>query len=539
MNLNEFQRRAVEYTDGPVLVLAGPGSGKTATIIERIKYLVTHQKSQPGKILVVTFTKLAATEMKNRYCDLMKANEKTPVFSTIHALCYEVVRRKKGVSRLNIAKESDLDSIIAETKKILLEEPQYLKQWQAMYDYIMVDEFQDTSSLQMEIFALLAGERENIMVVGDDDQAIYGFRGGNPEVFMLFLEYYPHAAKIQLKVNYRSKEEIVRLAERLIAHNTTRMRKDATICAKGTSNLRSEYGNRETPVAFNVFENQLEQMESIIKEIHSWQENVPLGKMAVLFRTKMQFRLFLICAKLHGLPVHCKESKNGETYFFVEEICSYLRVITGFGKREDYIRIINVPNREIDRNLLNTSDVDEQIWINSARKAGTHQENQVKSFLSQIQTLKKMPPYLALCHLYYQISYKQDLMHRLEKEDMMIEKDIAEGILRLILHQAKSVKSHLELCEWLEEERFCEKGGVEVLTMHASKGLEFDVVFLPDLNEDVLPNKKAVQSSNVEEERRLLYVAITRAKESVYLSYVTKKNNTDVKASVFVNELII
>lgn len=532
MNLNEFQRRAVEYTDGPVLVLAGPGSGKTATIIERIKYLVNSKKCKSQRILVVTFTKAAAKEMSERYFKSVDSSMESPMFATIHALCYEIIRKKKGIPKLVIQTEQDLEKLIRETLEIFGEDGETLTFWQSKYDYILIDEFQDTSIQQAEILFQLAGNKKNVMVVGDDDQSIYGFRGGTPEVFSIFLDRFPNAGKIQLKVNYRSKEEIIRSAESFISHNPSRMCKEAVLSGR-------EESGKEGTIRKSSFENQWEQMECIVQEIHRLESQMSYKDIAVLFRAKVQFRIFLICAKIHALPVCCKDKERLTGLFFIEDICSYIKVIRGVATREDYIKIINKPNRNIDRNYLDKEQVNEEEWFYRVKEVDREEGRKVGNFLDEIGKMRCMPLYLSMCHLLYHIGYKDYLIRYWEKNEMGMDRTVAEKILQEVLTRAKQLGDFKKFCDYLEEDIGSLEHGVSVMTMHASKGLEFDTVFLPDLNEDIIPNKKAVQTSGIEEERRLFYVALTRAKNLLYLSWVTSKNNMQVKSSSFLDELII
>ncbi len=529
MNLNEFQLRAVQSGDGPVLVLAGPGSGKTATIIEKIKYLIHHKNTKPEKILVITFTKAAAEEMKSRYLNEQNISGVNPRFMTIHALCYEVLRKKKGVSKLEISDEGQLDNLITDVIELFSGDVKCLEEWQNQFEYILVDEFQDTSLKQAEVIFLLGKKCKNITVVGDDDQSIYGFRGGTPEVFALFLSEFSQAEVIQLKSNYRSREEIIRASEKLIRNNKNRINKEAVLC------MNTKQSQRQA-VAVCAYESQWAQMEEIIKDIGKLSKEISFDEIGILFRTKQQFRVFLLCAQLKGIPVCCKENDKYNRLYIINDICSYLKILLGIGKREDYIRVMNRPERRLGREFLNSPEVAEEEWLNSVIQVNKGEANVLKKFLYEINFLRTLSPYLVLCHLYYQMGYWNFAVGQGEISEL--DKESVEGILKEILRFGKKTKNLTELYELLEEEQFGKKG-VNVFTMHGSKGLEFDTVFLPDLNEDILPNKKAVQSSGMEEERRLFYVALTRAKTSVYLSWIKRKNNRDINPSIFLQELIV
>lgn len=529
MNLNEFQRRAVYYKDGPVLVLAGPGSGKTTVITERIRYLIKENGCNPQKILVLTFTKAAAKHMESRFCECSNEKLYLPHFMTIHALCYEIIRRERNVARLEIKNNKDLDDLIEQAYEIL-KNPDALKRWQNKFDCILVDEFQDTSLKQAKVIFMLALVHRNIMIVGDDDQSIYSFRGAVPDIFTVFREWFSTSETIQLKMNYRSKASIMKTAESLIRHNEQRLEKDAMYCVNADA-------EKTRGIELITYENRKQQMLSMIQQIQTLSETIAYKDIAVLFRTRAQFLLFLIYSRSYALPVYCPERMEYNRIFVWDDIYSYLKIINGEGCRADYIRIMNKPQRYLDRNYLNREEVNERAWLSAVKRNDREQGKRLALFLDEIDKMRQLPPYLCVYHLLYQMGYMEFLKKvafdiNAEEEELI---EIAEGILQY----AKNAKKISDVYHFLRRDDYQDKAGINVLTMHGAKGLEFAAVFVPDLNEGVLPNKKAAQSSDIEEERRLLYVALTRGKEKVYLSFVSKKNGKALKASPFIEELVI
>lgn len=524
MNLDIYQDRAARHENGPMLVLAGPGSGKTTVIVQRLEHLIYHYNVSGNKILVVTFSKAAAKEMQERF--ERKCPGQQVVFKTIHALCYEIICAGTKKSRLDIAGEKDLEHLIAWGHEILTQQADIRKKQQQRFDYIFVDEFQDTSLLQAQVLFLLAEPKNNLMVVGDDDQSIYGFRGATPEIFTLFTQRFPTAEIVQLQMNYRSKKEIITYAERLIGHNSHRMEKKPAIC--------SHKGDGQG-VFFLEYEEQWEQMEAIIKQMKEKHGmGIPYHQMAVIFRTKAQFREFLICGKLHGVCMHCREKKEFLNYAIYEDVLSYVRILCKVGKRKDYLQIMNKPNRGLSRQLFDTENVCEEQWLQTPPQG----EGRIRSFRKDLDRLRTLPPYLGFMHLYHAFGY-MDYVKAYCKENQL-DVDFFVNLLQRILVIAKDVKNYRQLLEALEEkEGFASDDAVQIHTMHSAKGLEFDVVFLPDINEDILPNKKTMEEYGIEEERRLFYVAMTRAKKELYISWVRKKNNADVLPSAFLQELII
>ena len=305
MSLNTFQSRAVRHKDGPVLVLAGPGSGKTTVIIQRVHHLIEYHKVLPEKIIVLTFTRAAAREMKERFFRICNSQYANVSFLTIHALCYDIICGELGKKKLEILTEKEaellrkkvkrelfyteqereltkeeemvlyrcfqqekkklgyfeLEDLVNTAYRLLYSKPVLLRAWQNRFSYYLIDEFQDTSMRQLELLFLLCDKNRNIMVVGDDDQSIYAFRGATPEVFRCFKKKFPETDTIQLKINYRCRDEIIRLSEGVIEKNTSRICKEQGVCGRNLINVAGF-----SAVTVRKYKDQWEQMEEIIKE---------------------------------------------------------------------------------------------------------------------------------------------------------------------------------------------------------------------------------------------------------------------------------
>ncbi|MCR5201701.1 MAG: ATP-dependent helicase [Lachnospiraceae bacterium] len=607
MELNSSQKEAVMHRDGPALILAGPGSGKTRVITERVINLI-ETGVKPDEILVITFTKAAALEMKERYHRSV-VNPGKVRFGTFHSVFFMMLKVAYNYSADNILKENvkfsilkdivarldtdirdenefvrdiiseislvkgnriDLDNYyspncpvdifkeIYEKYQRALEKRRYIdfddmliyaydllskredirKKWQDIFKYILVDEFQDVNKLQYMTLKLLAEPGNNLFVVGDDDQAIYGFRGSDPKFMQTFLEDYPEAKKVTLDINYRSTDEIIRTASKLIKHNSIRLDK----------NIRAN-GNEGEKVTIKRFNNLNDENEYIAKCIaHYRAEGIPLREISVLFRTNHDARALSSYLKSINIPYFAKDFiPNLYTHWIFEDIFSYIKIALGSSDRKHYLRVINRPKRYISREVFNSPMVD----MNEIYDIYEDKEwmlERLEDFEADMRALAKMKPFAAVNFIRRGIGYDDYIEEYSEyrgiKEDSLYE------LLDEISGDAKRFDSYTEwfkhikdFSEELEKEkennnRVMTGDAVILQTMHASKGLEYECVFVPDMNEKICPHSKAVLKEDMEEERRMFYVAMTRAKKHLHISCVKERFHKEYDISRFVEEIV-
>ncbi len=607
MEFNPGQKEAIVHVDGPCLVLAGPGSGKTATVIKRAEYLIQQCGIQDRHILVVTFTKAAAKEMRQRFEKLTGSNYPGISFGTFHAVFFTILKHAYHYSAANIAREEvkyqflreiiaknqitcddetefcseilseisslknrgiaaenyypmhcgreifliiyqeycrymndhrllDFDDILVYTKELLEQRSDILTAWQQKFRYIMVDEFQDINQLQYQIVRMLAGERENLFVVGDDDQSIYRFRGSKPELMLHFPKDYPKAKLIQLAVNYRCPQDIVRIAGKLIGHNTNRFEKHIT-----------GVGKEGVSYACRQFEHTWEEIQAIIKAIRTHiSQGGSYRQIAVLYRTNVQPGALIAKLMEYNLPFRTKERIPCLfDHWIAQDIMAYFRFALGARERKDALRIMNRPNRYISRESLESPQVsfahwqafyDKQPWI----------AERIEQLFYDLKVLGRITPYAAVNYIRKSIGYDDFLTEYGQYRQIP-----AEELLEVLEELQESTRDFKHLQEWLdftvsyteqlkkkqEQSQHEDTDSIAIMTLHGAKGLEYDVVFIPDLNEGMIPYKKAVLDAEIEEERRMLYVGMTRAKKKLYLSYVRVMRGKQVQPSCFLKEI--
>ncbi len=611
MNLNPSQAEAVTHTEGPCLVLAGPGSGKTAVITKRTEYLIKQHGVPPSRILVVTFTKAAAGEMRRRFEQLTVKKYPGVSFGTFHAVFFTILKHAYHYSAENIAREEvkyqfmreiiarnriecedesefcgsllseisaiknssvsienyypihcgkdifvtvyheyarymrqnrliDFDDILVYTKELLEQRKDLLAAWQNKYTYIMVDEFQDINQLQYETVRLLAGDSANLFVVGDDDQSIYRFRGSKPELMLNFPKDYPSARQISLSVNYRCPKEVVELAGKLIAHNKNRFKK---VIKSAQTEQRQAFQCRQ-------FDNVQEENKAIIDLIRAQADSGgSYSQIAVLYRTNTQPGALIAKLIEYNLPFRTKERiPNIYDHWIAKDIMAYFRLALGSRARGDFLRIMNRPKRYISRESLNMQPVisfdvwqdfyEEQPWI----------AQRIEQLGYDLQVLSRITPFAAVNYLRKGIGYEEYLTEY-AKERQIPSADLFETLDEL----AESTKEYRRLDEWLQfvsdyTEKLKQKreynrtqqetDSVSIMTLHASKGLEYDTIIMPDVNEGLIPYKKAVLEAEIEEERRMMYVGMTRARQSLHIFYVKMMRNKTVEPSCFLPETL-
>ena len=607
MGFNQAQKKAGSHGEGPCLVLAGPGSGKTLTIVNRIKYLIEEYKVRPEEILVVTFTRFAAAEMKSRLCALMGKQTLPVTVGTFHGIYYgilkwayrmgqqnilseeekyQILRSAAGKQKMEVFDEEDfIQDIAAEIGKIknnridpdefvsekcsadafreiyreyerqrkklrkidfddmlvlccelFTSRPDVLAAWQKKFRYILIDEFQDINRIQYDVIRMLALPENNLFVVGDDDQAIYGFRGADSSLMFRFREDYPEAAQILLGTNYRSTANIVRNSLKVIEHNEHRFQKDLK-------------ASRDNGACIHVQElkDPNEEAQYILDEIEKKeQEGTAPEKIAVLFRIHTDARPVVEALLERHISFQMKEHlPNLYNHFIGKDIQAYFRLALGERKRQDFLQVMNRPKRYIGRDSLSGNTVS----FEEIRKFYCDREwmmDRVDQFEWDVKMLKKMAPYAAIQYIRKRIGYDDflkdyALTHNVNKADLfdvLSEIEEAAKPYASIEDWFVHVQEYTEMLRLKERQRSLKQEGVRLMTIHAAKGLEFDAVFLIEANEGRIPYKKAKTEKETEEERRLFYVAMTRAKDLLKICYVKTKNGKEVSPSRFVEELL-
>ncbi len=606
INYSKSQREAVEFGAGPMMVLAGPGSGKTFVITHRVCHLIEKQNIRPENILVVTFSKAAAVEMRERFIKLMPDKQGERVtWGTFHSVYFHLLRTAYGyrgdqvitdaerydvirelmkknqmesedvvglgteiLSEIAIVKQERMDILhyyahscpadlfrqifvdyeksISERKKIDFEDMlvmtyELLSQREDIrracenrYQYILVDEFQDINRMQYEIIQLIAGERANLTIVGDDDQSIYRFRGAKPEIMLGFAKDYPKVKKVLLDINFRSTTQIIEAAGKLIAHNKERFEKQIT-AARGNGR----------PVDVIRFKNVYQEVKSIIDDISDYvKAGHSLDDIAILHRTNLQPRLMTEMLMQYNIPFVMKDNiPNLYDHWIARDIKSYLRLSIGMAKRGDLLRICNRPNRYIKREALQFSDgqIRDLFKYYEDKPYMIERIAQLKTNLRAIQNMR---PGMAVRFIRKGIGYDEFLeeyaqYHGIEEDELLdilgeLEQsaDRSETILDWFSHMEEYKE---KLAQTKKQE---EKIGVRLMTFHSSKGLEYKIVYMIDCNQGITPHRKAKAIEDMEEERRMFYVAMTRAKDRLYVYSADSSFHKKAELSDFVKEIL-
>lgn len=607
MGFNEAQTQAIQHTDGPCLVLAGPGSGKTLTIVNRVKYLIEKQKVRPEEILVVTFTRFAAAEMKSRLCLVMGKRDLPVTVGTFHGIYYGILKWAYRMNQENILSETEkyqilrgvinkermeifdeedfIQDIAAEIGKVKnnripLEEfvsekcsadafrniyrnyeqhrkelkkidfddmlvlcyelfrlrPDVLAQWQKKFRYVLIDEFQDINRIQYDVIRMLAQPENNLFVVGDDDQAIYGFRGADSELMLGFGKDFPNAKQILLGMNYRSTANIVQNSLKLIENNVERYSKKLEANREGGSCLHIQ--EVKDPV---------EEAEYVLEEIQKCKENgIKEEEIAILFRVHTDARAVVEAMVERKIPFQMKEHlPNIYEHFIAKDIMAYFRLATGIRRRQDFLQVMNRPKRYLGRDSVAGAKVS----FEDMRKFYCDKDwmiDRIDQFEWDVKMLMKMAPYAAIQYIRKRIGYDDFLKeyaftHQINRSDLnevLAEIEETAKAFSSVEEWFAHVEEYTETLKVKEKERNRPRPGVRLMTIHASKGLEFKQVFLIAANEGRIPYQKAKTDKEIEEERRLFYVAMTRAKDFLKICYVKIKNGKEVTPSRFVDELL-
>lgn len=451
----------------------------------------------------------------------------------------EVFRRIfcKYDDRLRKTNKVDFDDMLVMCYELLRARKDILSAWQKKYQFILIDEFQDINRVQYEIIKMLAMPENNLFIVGDDDQSIYRFRGARPEIMLNFESEYPGAVRVVLNENYRSTGNIVTASLRLIQNNKNRFRK-----------VIEPVRETGVPVVYRKFQTQEEENRCIVDEIKSHIQNgKQYSDIAILFRTNIGPRFLVDKLMEYNLPFHMKDAMpNIYEHFIAKNLFAYINIACGSRKRSDYLQIINRPKRYVSREALS----DETLSIGMLKEYYSNKDwmvERLEKLEYDLTMISRMTPYAAITYIRQGIGYDSYLNEYAEFRRMKPE-ELVE-ILNEIAEAAKPYNTfsnwYTHIQEYSEElirqakQSRQQTNAVELVTMHSSKGLEYDTVFILDAVEGVAPHTKAVLEEDLEEERRMFYVAATRAKNQLYVYSTEERFNKPVLISRFVSEMQI
>lgn len=633
LELNKNQKMAVEHLDGPCLVLAGPGSGKTRVIADRIIYMIENCNVAPRRILAISFTKASSIDMKKRTMSLSNNEQIKKVnFGTFHSSFFRILRRYSGVKledlisevdrfkliksilkhlkisnysdddvsdvlseislvknemmkssdfesqtfsqsefqdifRLyekakNAANKIDFDDMLILTYILLKKSPEVLNIVRQVYKYILIDEFQDINRVQFEVIKLIAEPSNNVFAVGDEDQSIYGFRGARPDFMMDFEKYFESAKCIVLDVNYRSRKNIVQLSQNLIKNNKNRHEKNINSNRSESGEIRYIYP-KDTDDEANIIAKEIKSLvesENVREEKKSSNNEKKLfeySDFAVIYRTNRQARAFVDVFMDNRIPFVLKDSARSiYDHWVSQDIISYLRIAANIGNNEDWSRIINKPFRYISKSAvssaLKSDDFFQSLMNNSDIK--DFQKKNLEELYDDLQYVRSLAPEYGISYIRSTLDYDRYILEYCHERKIKA-KQIVE-ILDELETSAKSYKSIFDYFKHIENVREeikkrtekkttsmdnIETDGVVLTTMHSAKGLEFKNVYVAGVNDSVIPfipsDEEKPKDSNYEEERRLLYVGITRAKDNIVISAPSKRFGKSIAKSRFLKEL--
>ncbi|MDA7615729.1 UvrD-helicase domain-containing protein [Akkermansiaceae bacterium] len=619
-SLNKAQREAVLALNGPILILAGAGTGKTRTVTCRMSALLENGV-EAENVLAVTFTNKSAAEMAERVMGMVgKKRGKALTVCTFHSLCLRILKRdieslgykkkfavmaggdqtgmirqlivRKGGRKINLkpgevmseiskTKNAELplsaieDDLIAEiavayqnelraqnavdfddllllAERALREYPEVRGYWQDKFRYVTVDEFQDTNSLQMKLLQQLVGEPYNICVVGDDDQSIYGWRGAQVANILQFERFFPNPKIIRLEENYRSTQAVLEVANSLIRHNVGRREKKLrpTIPGGDLVRLVSMPGDQE-------------ESEWIVSEIvMQREEGRVLEDFAILFRTNGQIRKMEEVLREEKIPYRMVGAQSFYDRKEVRDVLSYVQVLNQPKLDIPLLRILNTPPRGIGNTTSMAAldwsrEKDQSIWetlidgdflVQVSKKV----RNSIQTFTGQVEEVRRslvdgVHAGIAMDQWLREMDFHEWLMRQCKTDK---EKDARrEGVSTTIASLTEAIKKGKSLNDFLDqaaldaekEDDLEKKSGVTLITLHAAKGLEYPIVYLVGLEEGILPHKRSLEEGTRDEERRLLYVGITRAQEKMTMTYCATRvkwgKEEACEASSFIREL--
>lgn len=613
-DLNSNQKLAVDHINGPCLVLAGPGSGKTKVIAHRIVNMIKNHNIAPTRILAISFTKASSVEMKSRTIELSGDESAKKVnFGTFHSIFFRILRRYSGVELEDLLSENDrykiiknilrimkknnfnddeigdilneisyvkneiidaseyeskifeedefqkiysnyemqknelnkidFDDMLTKTYHLLMENKEVLNIVRQVFKYILIDEFQDINKVQFEIIKLMSEPVNNIFVVGDEDQSIYGFRGARPDFTIEFEKYFNNAKKIVLKVNYRSTKDIVELSQKLIEKNKNRHEKKINSINKKNGTIKYIY-----PLDTE------EEANFIAKEIKK-NENYDT---AVIYRTNRQARAFVDAFMDEKIPFILKDSPRSiYDHWVCQDMIAYLRVAMGIGTNIEWSRIVNKPFRYISRSSVKKAiegdDFLEALLSDEDIKKYT--KKNLRDLYEDLNYVRGLAPQYGISYIRTTLDYDRYILDYCHERKMKSNSVI--DILNEFESSSKQFKTNFEFFKHIEESKEEIKksyqknkeivkssdilnDGVVLSTIHSIKGLEFESVYIAGVLDGVIPykNNDEIDCEDIEEERRLFYVAITRAKDTLVISSPKKRFGKNAKKSEFLDDLL-
>ncbi|MBD5634364.1 MAG: UvrD-helicase domain-containing protein, partial [Candidatus Eremiobacteraeota bacterium] len=607
--LSDVQREAVSHTDGPVLIFAGAGSGKTRVLTHRIAYLLNEKKVFPDRILAVTFTNKAAGEMKARLEKMVGAAARDLWVGTFHATCVRMLRRdgkKIGIAsnfaimddtdqrsiirdvlhdldiderqvspgaaldeiskaknalldadkyeskntsffgervaqvfreydrRLRESNGLDFDDLIAKTIELLESDVEVRTRYQNKFHYILVDEYQDVNYAQYKLCAVLAEEHKNLTVVGDDDQSIYSWRGSDYKNILRFEKDFPGAKVFKLEENYRSTQTIMTVANEIVSQNASRAEKKIFTNRAAGDNVTVYGAETERAEARYV----IEKIKELVREGAAYRDFL------VLYRTNAQSRVFEEGFLSEGIPYRVVGGVGFYARTEIKDMMAYLRYIVNPSDAVAFRRIVNVPRRSIGQQTLaslvdaaNAAGVSVGQTVfdkDLLRRAVPKKQKELERFADLITSLRERAGDLSISDLLVAVMEESGYIRELQSEDTSDAKSRLENLQELVgvakefegLENAGSLDDFLANVALVSDLDTLDPSSsfVTLMTLHAAKGLEFPVVFLTGLEEGVFPHNRALTDlTELEEERRLAYVGITRAMDRLYLSYAMRR----------------
>jgi len=438
-------------------------------------------------------------------------------------------------SELEAREKLDFEDMLSLTYELLSERSDILKAVQNRYRYILVDEFQDINFLQYNIIKLMAGEKQNITVVGDDDQSIYRFRGARPEIMLGFERDFRNVKKVFLDINFRSSTQIVNASTKLISFNSKRFPK----------NFKAKNGDG-APVSLIEFKNPFLEVNSIIKDIKDYiKSGQDINSIAVLYRTNLSPRLLIERLMRNNIPFTIRDAiPNLFDHWVAKDIISYIKLAINIGDKIDLLRISNKPNRYISRDSLSSSRANIETLFDYYDDK-SYMIKRIVELREHLRTIKNLKPATALRYIRNVVGYDEYIEEYCDMNG--VESDDCYSILGDLENSAAEYNNfndwfvHMdeyknELIEARKKSNENDKG-VRLMTFHSSKGLEFDIVYIIDVNEGSVPYKKAKGVDEIEEERRMFYVAMTRARKKLFICYCVENFGKSIGKSDFVIEL--
>ena len=602
---NPKQIEAIIHESGPVMCLAGPGSGKTFVLTRHIRYLIKEKHIEPHQILVITFSKAAAVEMQKRF-QLLMDDEYYPVrFGTFHSIFFNLLSRyehyktsdiltssqkikylKTILIQMNYQGKTDtetMETILSaisdsknhpKNKKSLFEKeipnftliydrynallrlehkldfedmmllchdlldarPDILEEYRNEIAHVLIDEYQDINAIQYELVKKIITPHRNLFAVGDDDQSIYSFRGSNPGIMLAFKEEFKDGKIITFPINYRCTQDIVNTALKVIGNNKNRYEKK--ISANKNSKKSVEFLTCESK------EYEYEKLILMLKEIYTTKPEI-LSNVACLYRTNLDASFLAERLLQEKIPYQMREkAHNPYEHFIAKDFLHYLNLKNNNLSVEHFIPVMNRPLRYINRDAIDASKTN--VDLGQLKEFYSHREymqEHIKKLEYDLKRMEKMDLFAAINYVRKGIGY-DDFLKKCASENGSNPEEylkMADDIHKRMGEFTSLIKlqNHIDnfrVQTMNSNKRSHNKDGVHIMTYHASKGLEFEQVILPDCNEGIIPYRKCISDDEIEEERRLFYVAMTRAKETLCIMYVDKDKDNRHLVSRFVKE---